>query len=149
MLKILCTLDSKFNPARDFLTAKLWPLFDLTIRVVIGSIFFKSGYLKLQDFLNGNFANQVSLFKDTYMVPILMPDVAAFMAMSAEVFFSVLLILGFATRFAALGLLGVTAVIISVFPDVTEHFFWLLLLGVLFTRGAGPLSLDVWLCRNK
>ena len=55
-----------------------------------------------------------------------------------------LLVLGLATRFSALALLGMTAVIqIFVYPDAwPTHLAWAGLLLYLVGRGAGPLSVD-------
>lgn len=86
----------------------------------------------------------VSLFQDEYKVPLLDPAVAAHLAAFAEHFFPFLLVLGLASRFAALGLLGMTAVIeIFVYPDSWPlHGVWATCFLVVIARGAGVLSLD-------
>lgn len=149
MLRLICDLNNRLDPVRHFLSGKVWPFLDVTLRVVVASIFFKSGQLKLDAYLNGSFDSQISLFADTYKVPIFPPELAAYMAMGAECVFSVMLAFGLFTRFAALGLLGLTGVIIYVFPDVFEHFLWALLLGVVLCRGAGLFSADHMICRMK
>jgi putative oxidoreductase len=55
-----------------------------------------------------------------------------------------LLVLGLLTRFAALVLLGMTAIIeIFVYPQAwPTHIQWAAMLLVLLCRGAGTLSLD-------
>ncbi len=62
----------------------------------------------------------------------------------AEIALPVLLILGLATRFAALGLLMMTGVIQLIAPDgwVNYHLYWAGLEVGLLAVGAGPLSLD-------
>ena len=53
--------------------------------------------------------------------------------------------LGFATRFAALGLLIMTALIqLYVLPDAlwTAHVYWGAILLVLLSRGPGQISVD-------
>jgi putative oxidoreductase len=79
-----------------------------------------------------------------YRVPVLPPDVAAVLATAAELGGAVLIFLGLFTRFAALALLGVVAVIqLFVFPGHwAEHLLWASLLLLLLARGAGVLSLD-------
>ncbi len=72
---------------------------------------------------------------------------------SAEIALPILLLLGLATRFAALGLLVMTSVIQLVFPDgwTNFHLYWAALALAVMALGAGPLSLDyfVHLSRPK
>jgi putative oxidoreductase len=90
-----------------------------------------------------------SLFEDEYKVPLLSPEVAAYIATFAELALPVLLILGLMTPLSALGLIGMTLVIeIFVYPDTTEHYYWLLLLSVLFAHGGGKFGLDYWLLKR-
>jgi putative oxidoreductase len=62
----------------------------------------------------------------------------------------VLLVLGLATRAAALVLLGMTAVIeIFVYPQAwPTHLQWAAMLLVLLCRGAGAVSMDHWVRRR-
>jgi hypothetical protein len=57
---------------------------------------------------------------------------------------AILLVLGFATRFAALGLLLVTALQFYLMPAGlwTAQVYWAAILLVLLSRGAGQLSID-------
>jgi len=66
------------------------------------------------------------------------------MAVSIELTTPVLLVLGLATRPAALVLLGMTAVIeVFVYPLAwPTHIQWAAMLFILLCRGAGKLSLD-------
>ena len=63
---------------------------------------------------------------------------------------AILLVIGLATRFAALGLLGMTLVIqIFVYPDAwPTHGTWAACLLTLMTRGPGLFSLDHLLWRR-
>jgi putative oxidoreductase len=84
------------------------------------------------------------------MVPLLPPDVAAYMATAAENVLSVLLIAGLASRLSAAGLLVMTAVIQSVYPSGwPEHVLWAAALLVVVTRGPGVVSVDHLLFRTK
>ncbi len=84
------------------------------------------------------------MFREEYKVPLLPPEVAAYMAVSIELTAPVLLMLGLATRPVALMLLGMTSVIeIFVYPQAwPTHIQWAAMLLVLLCRGAGACSLD-------
>ena len=115
------------------------PFLDLLFRIGVGSVFFKSGLTK-----TANWTITVSLFRDEYRVPVIPPEIAAYMATTLELVCPVLLLLGLAARFGALALLGMTLVIQTfVYPENwSEHLLWASLLLYVLTRGPGPLSLD-------
>jgi putative oxidoreductase len=82
-------------------------------------------------------------------MPVLPPELAALMGATAEHVFPVLILLGLATRFSALALLGMTATIqFLVYPDAyPTHGVWAAVLVFLVARGPGPLSLDHLIAR--
>ena len=90
------------------------------------------------------------LFETDYKLPFVPPHLAAHMATYAEHLFPILLVLGLGTRFAALGLLGMTTVIeVFVYPDAwPTHLSWAALLLPLIAKGGGALSLDRLLRRG-
>jgi putative oxidoreductase len=92
----------------------------------------------------------VTLFAEEYKVPLLPPEVAAYIAVSVELSMPVLLVLGLLTRAAALVLLGMTTVIeVFVYPQAwPTHIQWAAMLLVLLCRGPGALSLDHLLWRR-
>jgi putative oxidoreductase len=102
-------------------------------------IFWNSAQVKLI-----NWQRTIELFTDEYRVPLLPPEIAAHMALAIELTAPVLLVLGLATRFAVLVLLGMTAVIQTfVYPDAwPTHLQWTAMMLVLLCRGAGVFSLD-------
>jgi putative oxidoreductase len=114
-------------------------LLSLMMRVALAAIFIKSGMTKI-----ANFDITISLFQDEYMVPLLPPAVAAVLATVTELGCSSLILAGFATRLAALPLLGLTFVIeVFVYPENwVEHLTWASMLLFLVAHGAGKLSLD-------
>lgn len=114
-------------------------IIQLAMRIGVGSVFLKAGILKYQ-----SWDLTVKLFQDEYKVPLLDPAVAARMAMFNELTFSVLLMLGLATRLATLPYLGMLFVIQTfVYPDSwTDTLVWGSILVMLLTRGAGAISLD-------
>ena len=115
----------------------------LVARLGIASVFFLSGRTKVDGILHIT-DSAYSLFETEYKLPLLSPFVAAHAATYAEHFFPILLVLGLATRFAALGLLGMTLVIeIFVYPDAwSTHLSWAAILLLLIAKGGGAVSLD-------
>ncbi|WP_247879416.1 DoxX family membrane protein [Azospirillum sp. TSA6c] len=79
------------------------------------------------------------------------PDIAALLAAATELTMPVLLVLGLATRLAALPLLAMALTIQFVLGTANpafsnpQHCFWMLLLAGLIVRGGGRLSVDRWL----
>ncbi|MBS0597582.1 MAG: DoxX family protein [Proteobacteria bacterium] len=128
------------------------PLF---LRVALALPFFKSGLTKWDGFLSLSPAASF-LFEEEFKLHILgqvydlpVPDVLAFASGLGEIIFPILLILGLATRFSALGLLGMTAVIQLIVPEgwANFHLPWATMAIALIAIGPGRLSLDQWIRR--
>jgi putative oxidoreductase len=113
------------------------PVLIFLMRYIIAKIFFLSGLTKIS-----NWPGTIALFTQDYKVPLLSPEIAAYLAAAAELTCPILLILGLGTRFAALALLIMTAVIQYTYPGYIEHTFWALLLMTILFYGGGKLSLD-------
>ena len=132
------------NTARTRL-ARLLPDATLLLldRVAVAAIFFLSGRTKVQGLFTIK-ESTYELFRSEYALPLIPPELAAQMAATAEHVFPLLLVLGLCTRGAALGLLGMTAVIeIFVYPDAwPTHLSWAALLLPLVAKGGGAWSLD-------
>lgn len=113
------------------------------VRIAIAAVFWLSGRTKVDGFLTVN-ENAFFLFEEEFKVPLVPPDVAAYMATYAETFFPILLVLGLLTRLSAFALLIMTAVIeIFVYPLAwPTHLTWAALTLYLIGRGAGKWSLD-------
>lgn len=114
----------------------------LLARIVIGLVFFKSGLTKIDGFSVK--PQTVFLFAEEYRVPLLPPQLAAYMATIAELTMPPLLWIGLGARFAATVLLIQTAVIqIFVYPDAyVTHGLWAVALLLIMKYGAGALSID-------
>lgn len=119
-----------------------YALLALLARVVIGLVFYKSGLTKIDGFAIKDAT--IFLFAEEYKVPLISPVLAAYMATAAELSLPWLLWLGLGARFAALGLLGMTAVIQTfVYPDAyMTHGLWAIALLMIIKFGAGALSVD-------
>lgn len=140
---------------RSFIECKIgWaekfgqPLVLLAARLYVANIFLKSGMLKFQNYLDGNWENTVFLFEEEHPVPYLSPDIAAVLGTGGELLLPILLIFGAGTRFAALGLLFMTAIIEFTYRHFEIHEFWALLLAVSLVFGAGKISIDYFIKRK-
>ncbi|MEQ1510558.1 MAG: DoxX family protein [Sphingopyxis sp.] len=120
----------------------------LFTRIAVGHVFWASGRTKVEGW--GLSPSAVDLFRNEYKVPIIPPETAAIMAATMEHLLPLILLLGFGTRFAALGLFGMTLVIqIFVYPDAWWlHAMWLAALAWIIAKGGGALSLDHLLARR-
>jgi len=114
----------------------------LAARLYVAQVFFQSGLTKLRDW-----EITVALFTDEYHVPLLPPEVAAVAGTTGELLLPVLLVIGLAGRFAALGLSVVNVVAVISLAEIApaalqQHILWgCLLVGVLLW-GPGRWSLD-------
>lgn len=115
----------------------------LVARLAVASVFWRSAQTKIDGFLHIK-DTTFFLFREEYKVPVLPPDVAAYLATYQELAFSVLLVAGLASRLSALGLMLMVAVIqIFVYPEGwPDHILWIALLLLIFARGPGAISLD-------
>ncbi len=120
----------------------------LAARLAVAAIFFLSGRTKVEGWFTLK-ESTIQLFQYEYMLPLLPPELAARLATCAEHALPLLLVLGLFTRSAALGLLGMTAVIqLFVYPQAwPTHLSWAALLLPLIAHGGGKLSLDHKLLR--
>ncbi|MES2742189.1 MAG: DoxX family protein [Pseudomonadota bacterium] len=127
-------------------------LMSLTIRCYIGWQFMKAGLVKVQDW-----SATLALFRDEYHVPLLAPEVAAYLGAGAELVLPVLLFAGLLTRPAALALFLVNALAVLSYPQLfgfecpaalNDHFFWGAALLVVAAFGPGRVSLDYLLQKN-
>ena len=123
----------------------LAPLLDLVIRFWVASVFFQSGLTKIQ-----SWSTTLSLFENEYAVPVLPPEVAAYLGTFTELVFPVFLVLGLGSRFAAAVLFVFNIIAVISYPDLGEvglkdHQTWGLLLLIPLLHGPGKLSIDHWI----
>ena len=119
-------------------------------RIALALPFFRSGltrwdgFPKLTDGTIYLFEEEFKLhiFGGEYSIPA--PDLVAFATGIGEIVLPILLVIGFATRISALGLLAMTAVIQLVVPDgwINFHLYWAALALSIIAMGPGQLSLD-------
>jgi putative oxidoreductase len=124
-------------------------LVQLVMRVALAVPFWKSGILKWTGFLQLS-DTAVTLFTDEFMLHLPggpyhypVPAVMAFLSGCGEITFPVLLVLGFATRLAALGLLFMTLIVELTVPDGWPiHITWAAMALGIMAWGPGRISID-------
>ena len=146
MTTLIDKVRTAWSPITRLLEA-LQPLAALLARLYVAQVFFLSGLTKLRDW-----GTTVALFTDEYKVPLLSPTVAAALGTASELVLPVLLLLGLAGRFSALGLFVVNAVAVISLSEIApaalqQHILWGTLLAALAIYGMGSWSVDKWLKR--
>ena len=127
-------------------------LVQFVMRVALAVPFWRSGVLKWSGFLKLS-DTAVTLFADEFMLHLPggpyhypAPAVMAFLSGCGEITFPVLLVLGLATRFAALGLLLMTLIVELTVPGGWPmHITWAAMALGIMAWGPGRFSIDFWL----
>jgi putative oxidoreductase len=131
-------------------------------RFGIAAVFWQSAQTKVEGFAIDLLAGTVQLgiprladstiplFQTEYNLPLISPELAAYVAALSEHLFALLLLVGLATRFSALALLGMTLVIeIFVYPGAYPiHATWAAVMLLLIARGPGVFSIDHLLAKR-
>lgn len=147
---------ARLTPINGLLSRIPSSVIALVGRFSLAAVFWKSGQTKIENFsidlVEGTFHlgwprladSTLYLFQEEYALPLLPTEMAAYLATYAEHLLPILLLLGLGTRFAALGLLGMTLVIqLFVYPDAyAVHGTWAAILLYLMATGGGSFSLD-------
>lgn len=131
-------------------------LVQFVLRLALAVPFWRSGVLKWDGFLRLN-DTAVTLFSDEFMLHLPggpyhfpAPTVMAFLSGCGEIMFPILLMLGLGTRFAALGLLGMTMIVELTVPDGWPvHLTWAAMALGIMAYGPGNVSLDHLICRAR
>lgn len=126
-------------------------LIALMARVPVAAVFWNSGRTKVDGWNIFQINESAALlFENEFQLPLLNPLFAAHITALAEHVFPVLLVLGLATRYSALALLIMTAVIqIFVYPDAwPTHGTWAACFLLLMARGPGEVSVDHLIARR-
>lgn len=137
-MKYLAQVQSGLERALPWLQS-VWLL---VARLWVAKVFFLAGLTKIRDW-----DTTLLLFTQEYQVPLLPPAIAALMGAGGELIFPVLLVLGFAGRFAALGLFVVNAMAVISYPGLEGvalelHGYWALLSAAVVVFGSGRFSAD-------
>jgi len=134
------------------LVDRLQPAGLLALRLYVSSVFFRSGWIKISDW-----SATIALFHDEYKVPVLPPNLAAYIGTFGELTFPVLITLGLAGRFGATGLFVVNVMAVLSYPQlftfecpagINAHFYWGSILIALTLFGPGRWSIDTLVLRR-
>ncbi|WIT11001.1 DoxX family protein [Paucibacter sediminis] len=121
----------------------------LGARLYVAQVFWLSGLTKIRDW-----GTTLALFQDEYHVPLLPPELAAYLGTGGELCLPVLLVLGLGGRFAALGLSVMNVMAVLSLEEIAPaalagHQLWGALLIGLALWGPGRWSLDAWMARRR
>lgn len=140
------SIKQPINKAVAILERIPYSVIALLARIAVADVFWRSGQTKVDGWQITE--TTFDLFREEYRVPLLPPELAAYLASIQEHLFSVLLVVGLASRLSALGLLGMTLVIqLFVYPaNYPDHLLWAVALLLIVARGPGAFSLDhlIW-----
>lgn len=146
--KGICMISLTRNIA-DKIANRLLPVMEwfsflpvLGMRLWIANVFWKSGNAKL-----GDWEGTISLFADEYKVPVIPPEIAAYMGTATELTAPILIALGLGARFGAGALLVMTAVIEFTYMSFPIHQVWALILLLIILQGPGKASIDHFIRR--
>ncbi len=122
----------------------------LALRFALAVPFYRSGLTKWDGFLSLSpktaflFENQFKLHLFGGEFPFPYPEVMATLSGIGEILFPILLVIGLATRFAALGTLGMTAIIFLTYPEhwPSEGLPWAAMSLTIMAFGPGRIALD-------
>lgn len=115
----------------------------LGMRLWIANVFWNSGMSKLADW-----EGTIALFADEYRVPVLPPEIAAYLGTAVELTAPVLVAVGLAARLGAAGMLFMTGVIEFTYMHFDVHIVWALMLTLILLQGPGKASLDYFIRRT-
>jgi putative oxidoreductase len=134
----------------------------LLLRFALALPFWKSGMTRWDGFLSLRPATvyfyqelyKPTIFGKTYSIPF--PEITAWFASFAELILPAALVIGFATRLSALGLLIMTLVIYTTYQSLgaspsqwqTETLPWGALALALIAYGPGRISFDYFIARG-
>jgi putative oxidoreductase len=122
----------------------------VALRFALAAPFWFSGLTKWDGFLKLSFGAK-ALFTEQFrlhifgaQIPYPAPEFMAAASGVAEIIFPVMLVLGIGARYAALGLLAMTAIIQLTIPDAWANFHlpWAAMALAVMTFGPGRIALD-------
>lgn len=135
-------------------TAAIAPVANLSARIYVGLIFWRSGTAKFDD-MEGTVEMfdpaEDGEFVISFLPESLPPEIPAYLATVGELVLPILLFVGLLTRVGAAGLLIMTIVIQFFVPGFADHqhYLWMIILAMLMGYGGNRLSVDYWLLKDR
>ena len=111
-------------------------------------IFLKSGWLKLENAIIGNWHVTEYLFQCEYNIPFMHYKIAAVLGTFSELFFPLLLLLGLVSRASALVILSMVIIMSTTYMHLDEHVIWGILIINILIFGPGKISADYFILRK-
>ena len=124
----------------------------LGLRIYIAEIFFLSGLSKIK-----SIQSTITLFQYEYEVPLIPPELAAYLGTAAELTLPVFIAVGLGARLPALALFIFNLIAAASYPflhqpeglaALKDHYIWGAILLMIVLHGHGRLSLDHLLKRK-
>ena len=144
MIPTTANLNRLYSPYSSAVNQLPWlqSIASLFARLYLANVFFSAGLTKLRDW-----GTTLFLFEEEYAVPLLPYELAAWLGTAAELVLPVLLVVGLATRFTAIGLFVFNIVAVISLAEIAPaalylHVIWGLLLAQLALYGSGKISAD-------
>lgn len=119
------------------------PLLILTIRLWMSRIFWNAGVSQVS-----GWSTTLALFQYEYQVPYLSSALAAYLTTSTDLISPIFLSIGLFTRLAAFPMLIMTGVVHLTYLQLTESYYWAMLLSTLILFGPGKISIDHFIRKN-
>jgi putative oxidoreductase len=137
-MKLFVTLHQFLATLLNYLQAPAL----LLARFYVAWIFFAAGLTKIRDW-----ESTLILFQYEYQVPLLSPELAAYMGTAGELVLPVLLVLGLFGRVAGLGISIVNVVAVLSLSEIAPaaynlHLVWGAIALPIVLWGSGRISLD-------
>ena len=120
----------------------LQPVALLAARLYVAWVFFAAGLTKIKDWDSTLF-----LFEEEYHVPFIPFELAAYLGTAGEIVLPILLVLGLAGRFSALGLSFINIIAVISLAEIAPaalylHILWGVLLLQILLFSLGKISVD-------
>ena len=114
----------------------------LLCRAYVFLIFFKSGWLKLEGALRGNWHVVEYLFQHEYNIPFIHYKTTAIIGTFSELFFPLLLLLGLVNRASAIVTISMILFMNFSYMYHNTYFIWGILVLNILIFGPGKFSID-------
>jgi putative oxidoreductase len=144
-MSILASTISGYRTGTQWLR-KASPIADLAVRLWVANVFFTAGLTKIDSWYS-----TIGLFTYVYHVPLLPPELAAYLGTAVELVLPIFLAVGLFGRLSAGILFFYNIIAVISYPGLSTdglvlHEMWGIMLLIVLLHGPGKLSLDNLAC---